>query len=717
MASISSTNLRPREPADIHSAAARLLRLAVKGEPLGRIVESGAQELFAASSADRAGIWILTRGQAPQLQGVVLGTEGTQIPERWLKLDPNSPALRGLMLSGVDEILLKGSDSEQMRFGPLMGAAKALWLPIHLARKPLGLALMAWRDESAAVETSAVRAIADVLGFAASYNAQEPEESGSFDHVSESDVLARALNAEAEIVSLANASDEGIILYDMTGGVRLINDRFAQFVGFTRQALSLCKSWHNLAPAVAERFRDPAALVQRWRELTNRPGDASWDEVEIVTPEQRRVERFVRPVRDRYGVVVGRLEIYRDVTTQRFAQSKLIQTDKMAGLGQLVSGIAHELNNPLTGIMGYAQLLLGRGLAQPQAADARLIYEEAERAARIVKNLLLFARDARPERDRIQLNEIVEKTLALRNYELRVENISLSMDLDASLPLIVANPAQLQQVFLNLVVNAEQAIRQGAREGSIYVRTWQPSRGRVALEIADTGPGIPADVLPRIFDPFFTTKPAGLGTGLGLSIALGILKAHGGEISVDSTPGHGAAFRIELPAAELTASLVDSVAGRNSQNTARSFSVPRTERVLVVEDEPTVARLISDVLGEEGYPVEIVLDGEEGLRRALHGNYDLVICDLKMPQFDGRALHREFLAKGSPLLHRLVFVTGDTLAPRTLEFLESCGVPYLAKPFLVEELKALVAKALESKVNRGRAERVHRLPVAKSSPR
>lgn len=525
-------------------------------------------------------------------------------------------------------------------------------------------------------------------------------------------MLARALNAEAEIVGLANASDEGIILYDAIGGVRLINDRFAQLVGITRQALSVCKTWHNLAHSIAEKFRDPAAFVQRWRELANRPGDASWDEIEINTPEQRRVERFVRPVRDRYGVVVGRLEIYRDVTTQRFAQSKLMQTDKMAGLGQLVSGIAHELNNPLTGIMGFAQLLLGRGLTQPQAADARLIYEEAERAARIVKNLLLFARDARPERDRVQLNEIVEKTLALRNYELRVENISLSMDLEDSLPPIIANPAQLQQVFLNLVVNAEQAIRHGAGEGNIYVRTWQPSRGRVALEIADTGPGIPVDVMPRIFDPFFTTKPAGLGTGLGLSIAFGILKAHEGEISVDSTPGHGAAFRVELPAADRSTQPAAPL-GLRKEKISRLPPISRNERILVVEDEPTVGRLIADVLGEEGYSTEIVLDGEEGLRRALHGDYNLIVCDLKMPLLDGRALHRELVAKGSPLQHRLVFVTGDTLAPRTMEFLESCGVPYLGKPFLVEELKAVVAAALESATRSNPGERGHNLKVKK----
>jgi len=290
------------------------------------------------------------------------------------------------------------------------------------------------------------------------------------------------------------------------------------------------------------------------------------------------------------------------------------------------------------------------------------------------------------------------------------------MDLDAGLPPIIANPAQLQQVFLNLIVNAEQAIENSAREGKIYVRTWQPSRGRVAFEIVDTGPGIPAEVMSRIFDPFFTTKPAGLGTGLGLSIAMGILKAHGGEISVDSTHGQGAAFRVELPATERI-SVSDIPLSPGCENAKVLPAIPRAARVLVVEDEPTVARLIWDVLGEQGYPVEIVLDGEEGLRRALHGNYDLLICDLKMPHLDGRALHRELVAKGSPLQHRMVFVTGDTLAPHTIDFLESCGVPYLAKPFRVEELKALVAAAIDSGAKRNRTEGMRDIPVGRGESR
>ncbi len=179
-------------------------------------------------------------------------------------------------------------------------------------------------------------------------------------------------------------------------------------------------------------------------------------------------------------------------------------------------------NNPLTSIIGYSQLLLGRRLTAPQEADGRLIHQEAERAARIVKNLLLFAREARPERRSVNLNEVVERTLALRNYELRVENIEAFADILASsdLPPVVADPAQLQQVLLNLLVNAEQAIRQGSGEGSIRVRTRKTPRGRVSFEIADSGSGIPQEIIPRIFDPFFSTKPSGAGTGLGLSISM-----------------------------------------------------------------------------------------------------------------------------------------------------------------------------------------------------
>src|SRR3989449_8142417 len=253
-----------------------------------------------------------------------------------------------------------------------------------------------------------------------------------------------------------------------------------------------------------------------------------------MRPTRKVIERFSRPVMDAGGQRLGWLEVYRDITGQRLIHSKLLQTEKMAALGQLVSGIAHELNNPLTSIMGYAQLLLGRRLEPELGADARMIYQEAERAGHIVKNLLLFAREAKPERRPVNLNEVVERTLALRSYELKIENIAVETQLDPDLPLTLADAAQMQQVILNLVVNAEQAMQQGRGHGHIRVRTQRLSTQRLALEVADDGPGIPPEVASRIFDPFFTTKPVGVGTGLGLSIVYGIIHEHGGEISVSS---------------------------------------------------------------------------------------------------------------------------------------------------------------------------------------
>ena len=559
--------------------------------------------------------------------------------------------------------------------------------------------MVGWERESAPIDIVPLRMLADAIALAA------PAALGNSSNQPLRLVKAfapdvfrtRALEAEALLAGLADSTDSGIVLFDPMGNVRLTNDRFAQFFGLSRNEIVEGQNWNTLASSVAGQFLESEKFLRRWNEVANRPREVSTDELELSHPVRRTIERFGRPVLDAGGELLGRLEIYRDVSDQRMVQSKLLQTEKMAGLGQLVSGIAHELNNPLTSIIGYSQLLLGRRLTAPQEADGRLIHQEAERAARIVKNLLLFAREARPERRTVNPNEIVERTLALRNYELRVENIELSQDLAQDLPLVVADAAQLQQVFLNLLVNAEQAIRQGSGEGSIRVRTRKIPRGRVSFEILDSGPGIPQEIIPRIFDPFFSTKPSGAGTGLGLSITCGIVKEHGGDISVQSQLGHGAKFIVELPAAVQEIAEASTLPGTSATNRIPAppmMSAARGERMLVVEDEPTVAHLIADVLGEEGHKIEIVLDGRDGLDRATAGNYALIICDLRMPHLDGRAIYRELVAQGSPMRHRLMFVTGDTLAPRTLEFLEKSGLSFLAKPFLVEELKAAVTRAL-----------------------
>jgi len=421
------------------------------------------------------------------------------------------------------------------------------------------------------------------------------------------------------------------------------------------------------------------------------------DDLDLTAPQRRTLERFSRPVLDAEGRAVGWLELFTDVTGKRQVQSKMSQTEKMAALGQLVSGIAHKLNNPLTAIMGYAQLSLGRGLSPEQMADATKVRREAERARRIVKNLLYFARENKPEHSRVRLNEIVERSLALRSYELKVGNILVECALAPDLPETMADPYQLEQVVLNLVVNAEQALLEGRGQGRITVRTAHvrdglPTgpRNRLLLEISDDGPGIPADVASRIFDPFFTTKPPGVGTGLGLSIVYGIVHQHGGEVTVENPSQGGVKFVVELPVLKITSSAASALSAKFT-----SPGIARKGHILAVEDEPTVVQLIADVLREEGHTVEATLDSQDGLTLLSRDRYDLVICDLRMPRLDGPAFYDSLVRAGSPMRHRILFITGDTLAPRTLEFLDGNHLPFLIKPFLVEELKLAVHHLLD----------------------
>jgi signal transduction histidine kinase/CheY-like chemotaxis protein len=513
--------------------------------------------------------------------------------------------------------------------------------------------------------------------------------------------------------------EEGVVLFDAQNRVRARNTRFEQLAGFAAAESAKGVTLEQLIARMAGQTAEPAKFAERWRTLARDLEGGARDELRLTQPTARILERAARPILDSVGRMLGRVEVYRDLTAQRLFQAQLLQTEKLAALGQMVSGVAHELSNPLTSILGYAQRLLLREDGGGRLPEVRQIFQEAERAGGILRQLLFSARETPPERRRVALNQVILRSMELQRFSMAAEKIRMELDLDPSLPAVFGDAAQLQQVLMNLVGNARQAIEQKGQGGRIRVRTRQVAARRVQLEIEDDGPGVPQSILARIFDPFFTTKAEGVGTGLGLSIVLSIVREHGGRVNVLDAAEGGAIFSIELPMAEGLATTPawpvgsfafshDAAANSLAANPHGGALLGSPDshilvkrraavsgRVLIVEDEPTVARLIADVLQDEGLTVEVFLDGRDGLRRAAEHRFDLVVCDMRMPGLDGQQFYQSLVRAGNELQHSFLFVTGDVIAPATQAFLERNRLPHLAKPFRVEELTERVRDVLE----------------------
>jgi signal transduction histidine kinase len=447
----------------------------------------------------------------------------------------------------------------------------------------------------------------------------------------------------------------------------------------------------EVLPFSLDRFIDPLArpnLLERLRHdgsvtdflVRVRRTDLTpiWVEItghaETAPDGSVRLEALVRDVSDR-----KRLD---DQTRDLYHQ--LLQAEKLASLGQTISGIAHELNNPLATILTWAERLAQRQADDQTRRGLDVILSEADRAARIVRNLLTFARKRHTTRTMVDVNTIVEETLALRSYEQRVTNIAVIPALAAGLPQVFADPHQLQQVLLNLVINAEQAMLSAHGHGTLVVRTWHSGENdSVVLEVNDDGPGIPEEARTKIFDPFFTTKEVGKGTGLGLTVAYAIVQEHGGRlwIGAEREGGSGASFFVELPTG-------NAGAVRPPQPSPESIArdLPRGASVLLVEDEPALAQAVSDGLSDAGFVVDLAGDGEEALARVSARTYDLVVCDLKMPRVDGMSFYRAIAASKPSLARRVIFVTGDVVGAEAERFLEETGCRWLAKPFRLADL-------------------------------
>ncbi len=427
--------------------------------------------------------------------------------------------------------------------------------------------------------------------------------------------------------------------------------------------------------AFLERLRRDGAVTDyplRLRRFDDKP---IWVEVtaHLATgdAETARIDALLRDVTERRRMADHDRDVYHD----------LLQNEKLAALGQTVSGVAHELNNPLATILTWSERLAGRSLDALTERGVGIILGEAERAAKIVRNLLTFARKHHTTRGMVDLNQVVRESLSLRAYDQRVSNITTMDALATGLPQVFADAHGLKQVLLNLLINAEQAMSSANGRGTLIVRTWhEAADDRLVLEINDDGPGIPDDVQPRIFDPFFTTKSARTGTGLGLTLASRIVEDHGGELGMESTPGQGASFFVRLPAG----------AGRQrSKPSPVSQDLPvagQGSAVLVVEDELALAEAVSEALADAGFLVDRVADGQTALERARSRRYDLVVCDLKMPRLSGQAFYRAVAAKAPGLSRRIIFVAGDVVTADAEAFLEDSGCRWLRKPYRLADL-------------------------------
>ena len=437
-----------------------------------------------------------------------------------------------------------------------------------------------------------------------------------------------------------------------------------------------------------------AALLQVFDDLLQ--GKQNFASIEVRARhkqgEWRRLRCHFSPLFNENGKIEGVVISGRDITEMKRLEEQLIQAEKLAAMGQMLAGVAHELNNPLTAILGASELLRDRaGVDDNTKRQLEMTHRQARRAARIVQNLLEFSRPAAPQKKTLDLNAIVDRTLQLHEHSLKRNAVSVDFRQFPGLPPIIGDANQLIQVFLNLVSNAEQAIREVRPSGRIQIRVGQFSH-RVFATVQDDGIGIKPEVLAKIFDPFFTTKRPGGGTGLGLSICMSIIREHGGDIEAESLPAGGAAFTVYLPVAEVEAPAVP--AARDSDSGAGEMMAPtldllKKKTILVVDDEESIRMLLSEGLSAQGLRVDCAGTAEEALSLVLRTKYDAILCDLNLsgtgPNADGYGVAQRLKIASAPQRPELIYMSGEVIEEGQGSS-ASASYRRLQKPFRISDV-------------------------------
>ena len=464
-----------------------------------------------------------------------------------------------------------------------------------------------------------------------------------------------------------DALTEGVAVLDANGRVQRGNTALARILGHPVESLAGAE----LATLLGPGGEGAAAMV------TALHRDEPPPPLTVRLPGAGRILRLTAaPVRD--GRAAAGVVLIEDVTEQRALETQLMQNEKLAAVGQLVSGVAHELNNPLTSIAGLAELLVEQAKTTPEAREhLKVIRDQAERAGRIVRNLLTFSRKGAPERSRVDLNEVVARTTQLVAYELRIRAITLEEHLAPRPVEVDGDLYELQSVVLNLLTNAVQSVGSTRLPGSGVVRIDTAVSGSEArLSVTDNGPGVKDEHVPLLFTPFFTTKEPGQGTGLGLSISYGIAEAHRGRLEYGQAPKGGAVFSLRLPAAAVSPLKTPTAPGR---------------RILLVDDDPRSERLVTALFSPDGHLVESVRSGGEALLRLEQDRWDAVLVSGRL-DWPGRGAAATVLLAERPALRGSIFAALPPSLTAEAENFRANGVRVVSLPFDLRELRGAIGE-------------------------
>jgi len=523
---------------------------------------------------------------------------------------------------------------------------------------------------------------------------------GTLVDITERRAIEKRLHREEEFARrLVESFPDLVLTFNRDGFYTFVSPRVKEVLGFEPSEMIGTPMGQRMDP---QDRREVRAMLDAILAGQRRDGTIEYL-AERKDGERRLFRATASPLFDASGSIEGIIASARDITEAKRMEQQLIQTERLAAMGQMIAGVAHELNNPLTAVLGVTELLRDSAPDDPTRRQLDLAHRQARRAAQIVQSLLSFSRPPQPRKLCVHLSDIIQRSLQLHEHSLRTNKITVDFVPKPDLPAVLGDASQLTQVFLNLITNAEQAILEIRDHGTLRIRI-ATLGGNVVASFLDDGAGIRRDVLPKIFDPFFTTKRPGRGTGLGLSICLAILREHNGLIEGQPMADGGAVFTVSIPVASAT----DSVLLPPSASSQPEPAPVRSDRlagckILVVDDEESIRELVRDGLGVRGVHVDDAPTGLEALQKLADNTYDAVLCDLNLAGGGPAVISsRELLARvaagkaGKPGAPKpfFMFMTGELVDRTTMEDLSRGGVRTLQKPFRISELISILTEAL-----------------------